>query len=30
MKELVRDEHNITVNLVHCQTVQANLRSCPL
>jgi len=30
MKELVRVEHNITVNLVHCQMVQANSRSCAL
>jgi len=30
MEELFRVEHNITVNLVHCQPVQANSRSCPL
>jgi hypothetical protein len=30
MDELFRVEHNIMVNLVHCQPVQANSRSRPL
>jgi hypothetical protein len=30
MYELFKIEHNITVNLVHCQPVQANSRSRPL
>jgi hypothetical protein len=30
LKELVRVEHNETVNLGHCQTVQAYSRSSPL
>jgi hypothetical protein len=30
MEELFRVEHNITMNLVHCQLVQANSRARPL
>jgi hypothetical protein len=28
--KLFRVEHNITMNLVHCQPVQGNSRACPL
>jgi hypothetical protein len=30
MEELFRVEHNITMNLMYCQPVQANSRSNPL